>query len=149
MRRLTMLLAAMISVIALSGCANSGDYRHSAKNQVLTGFYAVVERVDRVQFDSHVGEGAAIGALDGLLHNVYGDSHDRFLGAVFGAFFGALTTAIVEGDTTGYEYQLQSLDGEYLSVIMDDREASVGDCVVVSIAGDVYLTRQPDRYCYE
>ena len=148
MRRFTMTLSAMISAIALSGCVSSGDYHHSAKNQVSTGFYAVVERVKPVKFKSHVGEGAAIGAVDGFMHNIYGDADDRLFGAVVGAFFGALVTSIAEGDTNGYEFHLQDLNGEYLSVILDDKDASVGDCVIVTMAGDVYLTPQADRYCY-
>jgi outer membrane lipoprotein SlyB len=149
MRRLKMTLSAIICAISLSACVSSGDYHHSAKNQVSTGFYAVVERVDKIKFKSHVGQGAAIGAADGFLHNIYGDADDRLFGAVVGAFFGALVTSIAEGDTNGFEFHLQDLNGEYLSVILDDKDASVGDCVIVTIAGEVYLTRQADHYCFE
>ena len=149
MRRTSIMLAAIVSVLILSGCASSGGYKRSASKQIVEKFYARVERVDVIQYESQVGQGAAIGAIDGFVHNIYGSSEDRIFGALFGAFVGAVVTTIVEGDTTGYEYELQDLNGEYLSVILDNREASVGDCVIVTIAGDIYIKRQPDDFCYE
>lgn len=148
MRHLLMLLLVSISIVTLSGCANSGGYKHSSKNQIVSEFYAVVEHVDTVKFESHVGEGAAIGALDGLFYNSYGDSNDRVFGVLFGAFFGALVTSIAEGDTTGYEFQLQDLEGQYLRIILDDKDADVGDCVAVTMAGDTYIRQLADEYCF-
>lgn len=149
MPRLNLSLLAIIAVIVLSGCANSSGLHNSSRNQVVSEFYATVETVDTVQFESHVGEGAAIGAVDGFLSNVYGDSRDRLYGAVFGAFFGALVTSIAEGDTTGYRYQLQDLNGEYLTVVLDDKDALLGDCVIVTLASEVYLELVSPHNCYD
>ena len=149
MHRSFVIMLVSICIVALSGCVSSGDYQHTSRNQIVTEFYAVVESVDTIKFESHVGQGAAIGALDGFVHNAYGDAHDRFLGAMFGVVFGALVTSIAEGDTTGYEFQLQDLDGQYLSVILDDKNAGVGDCVMVTIAGSTYIRRLADDYCFE
>lgn len=148
MPRLPLTLPAMIAVVLLSACASSDGMHNSSRNQVISEFYATVENVDTVKFESHVGEGAAIGAVDGFISNVYGDSRDRLFGAVWGAFFGALVTSIVEGDTTGYRYQLHALDGEYLTVVLDDKDAHLGDCVIVTLAGEVYLELVSPDNCY-
>jgi outer membrane lipoprotein SlyB len=133
----------------LSACTSSGEIHNSSRNQMITTFYATVESTQEVEFESHVEEGAAIGAIDGFLSNAYGDSKDRLFGAMWGAFFGALVTSIIEGDTDGYQYQLEDLYGDLHTVILEDNKASLGDCVLVTVSGVVDITLVSDDYCYE
>ncbi|MGJ8681346.1 hypothetical protein [Paraglaciecola sp.] len=147
MHRLFSHLSIFFSVFLLGACANSAHVDHQAKNQFVTEFYALVEDVQKVKFKSHVGEAAAIGAVDGVVGNLHGDSDDMLAGAIIGGLFGGLITAIIEGDTTGYEYQLAAIDGDMVNVIVDDKEAQQGECVQVRVAGEVHMYPRPMSYC--
>ena len=141
--------ATRVGVIFLTGCANSNYVDHQAKNQFVTEFYAWVENVEKIKFRSYVGEGAAIGAVDGLLNNARGNRHDMLAGAIVGGLFGGLLTALFEGDTHGYEYQLAAVDGDLVSVIADNKSAEQGQCVSVRVAGDVRIRLEPMDACEE
>ena len=119
MRIQKLFIVAVSSLLFLSACSSSGGMHSSARNQMVTTFYATVESMQEIEFESYVEEGAALGAIDGLLSNAYGDSKDRLFGAMWGAFFGALVTSIVEGDTDGYQYQLEDLYGDDHTVILE------------------------------
>lgn len=147
MRKLFPFTSLILCTGLLTACANSEHVDHQAKNQFVTEFYALVEDVHKVKFKSHVGEGAAIGAADGFLNNLHGDRNDMLGAAIIGGLFGGLLTAIFEGDTTGYEYQLAAVDGDVVNVIVDDKGAIEGECVKVRVAGDVRLYPQPMSYC--
>jgi hypothetical protein len=139
----------IIAILFLSACANSNHVDHQAKNQFVTEFYAWVENVEKIKFESHVGEGAAIGAVDGLLSNSRGNSQDMLAGAIIGGLFGGLLTALFEGNTNGYEYQLAAVDGDLVNVISEDKAAEQGQCVSVRVAGDVRIRREPMAVCDE
>lgn len=129
----------ILGITFLSACANPNHVDHQAKNQFVTEFYAWVEDVEKIKFKSYVGEGAAIGAVDGVLNNMRGNSQDMLAGAIVGGLFGGLITALFEGDTNGYEYQLAAVDGDLVSVIAEDKAAEQGQCVSVRVAGDVRI----------
>lgn len=149
MQKQYFLIGAIISILMVSACTSSGEIHNSARNQMVTTFYATVESKQDVEFESHVEEGAAIGAIDGFLSNAYGDSQDRLFGAMWGAFFGALVTSIVEGDTNGYQYQLEDLYGDRHTVILEDEKAHIGDCVMVTVSGVVDIDLVSDQHCYQ
>jgi outer membrane lipoprotein SlyB len=137
----------ILGIFFLSACANTNHASHQAKNQFVTEFYAWVENVEKIKFKSYVGEGAAIGAVDGLLSNARGNSQDMLAGAIIGGLFGGLLTALFEGDTNGYEYQLAAVDGDIVSVIAEDKAAERGQCVSVRVAGDVRIRLEPMAAC--
>jgi outer membrane lipoprotein SlyB len=139
----------ILGIFFLSACANSNHVDHQAKNQFVTEFYAWVENVEKIKFKSHVGEGAAIGAVDGLLNNVRGNSQDMLAGAIIGGLFGSILTALFEGNTNGYEYQLEAVDGDLVSVIAQHKAAEQGQCVSVRVAGDVRIRLEPMAACDE
>ena len=149
MQRKLMFLPLMLGLATLYGCANSNDYDRQAKNQFVTEFFALVENVEKVRFKSYVGEGMAVGAVDGLLNSSRGNRDDMIAGAIVGAFFGGLLTAVFEGSTSGYEYQLQAVDGDIVNVIVDKKAANEGDCVIVRVAGDVRISKIPIDLCIE
>lgn len=74
MRKQYSLISVILSLFFISACTSSGEIHNSARNQMVTTFYATVESMQEVEFESHVEEGAAIGAIDGLLSNAYGNS---------------------------------------------------------------------------
>ncbi|MGS2720682.1 hypothetical protein [Paraglaciecola aestuariivivens] len=130
-----------------SSCANSDHFDPQAKNQFVTEFYAWVEGVEKVKFQSYAGQAAAIGAVDGLLHNLDGNREDMLAGLLVGGLFGGLVTALFEGDNTGYEYQLAAIDGDRVNVIASHKPASVGQCVSVIVAGKVKISPLPEALC--
>tara|TARA_R110000751_G_scaffold15290_5_gene49464 strand:+ start:31766 stop:32239 length:474 start_codon:yes stop_codon:yes gene_type:complete len=149
MRKFCVVPVTLIGFFFLTACANSQHVDHQAKNQFVTEFYAWVENVEKIKFKSYVGEGTAIGAVDGLLSNARGNRQDMLAGAIIGGLFGGLLTALMEGDTTGYEYQLAAVDGDLVSVIADDKSAEQGQCVSVRVAGDVRIRLEPMGMCNE
>ncbi|HAQ48351.1 MAG TPA: hypothetical protein DCR37_04820 [Glaciecola sp.] len=96
---------------------------------------------------SFVAEGAAIGAVDGLLSNARGNRQDMLAGGIIGGLFGGLLTALFEGNTNGYEYQLSAVDGDIVSVIAQHKAAQKGQCVSVRVAGDVRIKLEPMTAC--
>ena len=149
MYKLSVVAPTLFGVFLLSACANSNHVDHKAKNQFVTEFYAWVEHVEKIKFKSYVGEGAAIGAVDGLLNNARGNSQDMLAGAIIGGLFGGLLTSLFEGNTQGYEYQLAAVDGDLVSVISEDKSAHQGQCVSVRVAGDVRIRLEPMAACEE
>ncbi len=149
MSKLSVVTSTIFGVVFLSACANSSHVDHQAKNQFVTEFYAWVENVEQIKFKSYVGEGAAIGAVDGLLNNARGNSQNMLAGAIIGGLFGGLLTALFEGNTKGYEYQLAAVDGDLVSVIAEDKAAEQGQCVSVRVAGDVRIRLEPMAACEE
>tara|TARA_B110000908_G_C10058558_1_gene359500 strand:+ start:92 stop:565 length:474 start_codon:yes stop_codon:yes gene_type:complete len=149
MHKISVVTSTILGIFFLSACANSNHVSHQAKNQFVTEFYAWVENVEKIKFKSYAGEGAAIGAVDGLLNNARGDSKDMLAGAIIGGLFGGLLTALFEGETNGYEYQLAAVDGDLVSVIAEDKSAEQGQCVSVRVAGDVRIKLEPMDACDE
>jgi len=149
MIKLSVVPPTILGLFLLSACANSNHASHQAKNQFVTEFYAWVENVEEIKFKSYVGEGAAVGAVDGLLNNARGNSQDMLAGAIIGGLFGGLLTALFEGNTNGYEYQLAAVDGDLVSVIAEDKAAEQGQCVSVRVAGDVRIKLEPMAACEE
>jgi hypothetical protein len=147
MYKFSVVASTIFGICFLSACANSNHVDHQAKNQFVTEFYAWVENVEKIKFKSYVGEGAAIGAVDGLLRNARGNRQDMFAGGLIGGLFGGLLTALFEGDTNGYEYQLAAVDGDLVSVIAQNKAAHKGQCVSVRVAGDVRIRLEPMAAC--
>jgi len=139
----------LLGMFFLSACANPNHVDHQAKDQFVTEFYAWVENVEKIKFKSYVGEGAAIGAFDGLLNNARGNSQDMLAGAIIGGLFSGLLTALFEDGTNGYEYELAAVDGDLVSVISKNKSAEQGQCVSVRVAGDVRISLRPMTACEE
>lgn len=140
-------ISAVVVVTGLSGCASKDALPHYAKNQFVTEFYAYVGHVEEVEFRSHVGEAALGGATIGALEAVDGNSEDIVVAALVGGALAGIFTAAVEGNRTGYEYSLDAIDGDRVLVIVEDRSAVAGDCVLVRVAGDVFIIPVDYAHC--
>ncbi|MDM7859511.1 hypothetical protein QTP81_02685 [Alteromonas sp. ASW11-36] len=148
MQNNTLQLASIISILMLlSGCAHSGYYARQEANQFVTEFYAWVDDIETVRFDSNVEENMLIGATHGAVSWGYYDSHDALQGAIWGGLLAGLITAAIEGDNEGYEYQLSAVDGDYVTVLTDSRDAVLGDCVRVRVAEQVRIYPVAAEYC--
>ena len=133
MKKSILLLGVASLPILLSACVNSQAIERADRGQFVTEFYAQVGNVNEVRFKSYVGPAMAVGALDGALSNVHYNSDAMIGGAIVGALFGGILTAIFEGSSRGYEYQLEAIDGDLVTVIIGNKPASRGECVRVSV----------------
>lgn len=141
------MLSAIAITAGLSGCANKDALPEYAKNQFVTEFYAYVGHVKEVEFRSYVGEAALGGAAIGALEAVDGNSDDMFVAALVGGAIAGIFTAAVEGSRTGYEYSLNAIDGDRVLAIVENSNAVAGDCVLVRVAGDVFITAVDPAEC--
>ncbi|MDC0603160.1 hypothetical protein OAP14_09075 [Aliiglaciecola sp.] len=139
-------LAAVAPILFLSACA-SGDYRQSDRNEYVTVFYAEVDQIHDVAFDSQAGEAVAVGGVWGALENADGDRGDIIGGAIVGAVFGGIINAIFEGSTKGYEYYLTAVDGDSVMVVLDHDPAEVGECVRVVMTRKVTVDLADKSHC--
>ncbi|MFT4938544.1 MAG: hypothetical protein ACI88A_001572 [Paraglaciecola sp.] len=147
MKKSILLLGAVSLPILLSACVNSQAIERADRDQFVTEFYALVGNVNEVRFKSYIGPAMAVGALDGVLNNIHADSDAMIGGAIVGALFGGILAAIFEGSSSGYEYQLEAIDGDLVTVIVGDKPASRGECVNVRVSGSVRISKQPMFYC--
>lgn len=139
-------LAVVLTTLALSACA-SGDYDLSDKNQFVSEFYAEVEQINAVEFDSQAGEAAVAGGVWGAIENADGNRENILGGAILGALFGGVITSIFEGSKEGYEYYLHAVDGDEVIVVLDHGPAEVGDCVRVRMSNEVKVYSADSRFC--
>ncbi|WP_414828274.1 hypothetical protein [Alteromonas sp. H39] len=139
--------SAVILLTGLSGCANKDALPEHAKNQFVTEFYAYVGYVKDVEFKSYVGEATLGGAAIGALEAADGNSNDMFVAALIGGAIAGIFTAAVEGNRTGYEYSLNAIDGDRVLAIVEHSDAVAGDCVLVRVAGDVFITPVAHAEC--
>lgn len=133
--------------LLLGACTSSNHITDADKGQFVTEFYAYVYDISDVKFESDVGPAAATWGLAGALENSRGDSGDILGGALVGAFFGGLFQAVFEGPRKGYEYELDAVDGDRVTVVLDYSPANVGDCVKVRVASKVSIKRATASLC--
>jgi hypothetical protein len=90
------------------------------KKKFVTAFCARGENVEKLKLKPYVGQGAAIVTVDGLLDNASGNRQNMFVGGVISGLFGGLLTTLFEVKDNGYEYQLAALNGDLVSVIVEE-----------------------------
>lgn len=142
---LTMSVLAAVSTV-LSGCVAVTGIPEHGRNQFVTEFYAYVISYEEGEFDSHVDEAVLVGASHGAIANL-GYRGDVLEGAIWGGLIAGVVTAIFEGDNTAYIYELEAVDGDLVSVATDYYAARPGDCVKVTVAGDVQINRVSSYRC--
>lgn len=132
-------------LLMLTGCATH-DYEYEDRNQFVTEFYAHVEQVYPIEFESEVGRTAVTWGLWGALENSHGNRSQILGGAIAGALLGGVITSLFEGSNQGYEYYLRATDGDQVVVVLDHYPADVGECVRVRMSNTVkvYSTNQPN-----
>ena len=142
MKVLKVSITLLMAAFWFTGCASNDSYSKYEKydsDSFVTEFYAWVDNVETVRFDSDVGENVLIGATHGAISGVHFDRHHALRGAIIGGFLAGLVTAIVEGTNKGYEYELSAIDGDSVIVLSERHSAELGDCVVVRVANSVRI----------
>lgn len=129
---------ALVWAYMLSGCVAVTGIPEHGRNQFVTEFYAYVIDIEYGEFDSHVDEAIWVGASHGAIANL-GYRGNVLEGAVLGGLIAGAMTAVFEGDRRAYIYELEAVDGDIVSVVTDYKPALPGECVQVTVAGDVTL----------
>lgn len=133
--------------LAVTSCTANHHLDNADRNQFVTEFYAYVHNVDQVEFDSHADEAALSWGLWGALENSHGNRGDIFAGALISAMLGGAITSLLEGSNDGFEYQLDAIDGDRVTVVVDYYPAAPGDCVRVRVSGDVDIYLESVEQC--
>jgi outer membrane lipoprotein SlyB len=90
-----------------------------------------VEQAQRVQLDSNAGKGALLGGALGWAATRNKSSAKQAGGALVGAAAGGGIANRSQGDRTGMQYVIRTGQGSAITVVTDQTEIQVGDCVTV------------------
>ncbi len=145
--QLKILSSLILLALGLTSCTNTHELSNSDRSQFVTEFYAYVYNVHEVEFESQAEEAALTWGLWGALENSHGNRSDIFAGAIVSAVLGGMITSFMEGPNDGFEYQLDAIDGDRVTVVVDYYPADPGDCVMVRVAGKVDIYAQPKEFC--
>ncbi len=138
-RRLTLSLSALLIV---AGCATEGP-RPGASTRVTIGTVVGARQVD---MNAQTGRNALLGGAAGWALARNQSSARQGMAAAAGAGLGAAAANARAG--RGMQYSVRSADGAMLTVVTDQREVRVGDCVAVEeTAGTANIRRVSTALC--
>jgi len=103
----------------------------------------IVERAQQVQFDAQAGRGALLGGAAGWALARNQSSGRQAVAAAAGAGLGAATRNRRQGGA-GMQYTVRTSQGSAITIVTDQTEVRVGDCVSVEETGDVANIRRVD-----
>jgi hypothetical protein len=127
----------VLTVVGLCPMADAAKAGATAKTTV-----GIVERAETVQLDSNAGAGVLVGGTLGLLSAKGKSGSKKARNAIIGAAAGGAIAGASQGDTTGRKYTVRTGQGSVVSIISDQKEVRVGDCVVIEESGDTANIRR-------
>jgi len=133
--------------LLLTGCANmsTDPGTGSSRNSLISVAYGTVENVQQVQMKPNYGAGSLIGGALGLLASSHYSTGSQILGAAAGAGLGALVSKETAG--TANQYTVTLVNGNTVSVVTDQSEIDVGDCVSVEQGEHTNIRRVSSSFC--
>jgi outer membrane lipoprotein SlyB len=134
-------VAMFLSCAVLAGSATVEAQRRGDSARITIG---VVEGAQRVQFDSGAGKGALLGGAAGWALARNQSSGRQAAAAAGGALLGSGVQKSRNAGT-GMRYTVRSSAGSAISVVTDQTEVRIGDCVSVEETGDVANIRRVDN----
>ena len=102
----------------------------------------IVERSEDVTLDSNAGKGALVGGTLGLLSAGGKSSSTKARNAILGAGAGGAIAGASQGDRSARRYTVRTGTGSTISIVSDQKEIRVGDCVVVEEVKDTANVRR-------
>jgi outer membrane lipoprotein SlyB len=138
--KLHSIIATLITGATLVGSIEALAQRRGDNASITIG---IVERAQQVQLDAQAGRGALLGGAAGWALARNQSSAGQALGAAAGAGLGAAASNRRRGGT-GMQYTVRTSQGSAISVVTDQTEVRVGDCVSVEQTGDVANIRRVD-----
>jgi outer membrane lipoprotein SlyB len=138
MRALTV---AILSLSLLGACQSAQSQRAGQSARISVG---IVEGAERVQLDSQAGRGSLVGgALGwGLARNQ--SSGRQAAAALGGAALGGASANRRQGDQSAMRYTVRTGDGSVVTVVTDQTEIHLGDCVLVEETSNGANVRRKD-----
>jgi hypothetical protein len=128
-----MKIVLLITLTALIFTADASAQRSGQSMSVQTG---VVIAAQAVNLQSAAGRGAAVGGIVGLAATSSNRSTSRRLrNTAIGAGTGALIARGAQGNLDGMQYTVEVGPGSRITVVTDQTQVRVGDCVNVEQAG--------------
>jgi hypothetical protein len=128
-----MKIVILITLTALLFIADASAQRSGQSMSVQTG---VVIAAQAVNLQSAAGRGAAVGGVVGLAATSSNRSTSRRIrNTAIGAGTGALIARGAQGNLDGMQYTVEVGPGSRITVVTDQTEIRVGDCVNVEQAG--------------
>ena len=137
-------------VIILVSICLSGSAVAQRAGQSMSVQTGVVVAAQAVNLQSAAGRGAAVGGVVGLAATSSNRSTSRRLrNTAIGAGTGALIARGAQGNLDGMQYTVETGPGSRITVITDQTEVRVGDCVNVEQAGSgtANVRRVSDALC--
>lgn len=131
----------LLSSIVLVGSMSASAQRRGDSARITIG---TVEGAQRVKFDSGAGKGALLGGAVGWAIARNQSSGRQAAAAAAGAGLGAASANSRHGGT-GMQYTVRTSAGSAITVVTDQTEVRVGDCVSVEETGDVANIRRVDN----
>lgn len=144
--RLSCVRTAMATIAA--GACITGAALAQRAGESATVQFGVVKTAQPIELTSDAARGALVGGTLGLA-SAGGRSTSRTVrNSIVGATVGAAATAAAEGSRSGMSYTVQKVDGATVTVVTDQRDVRVGDCVAVERVGQTAnIRRTSDSYC--
>ena len=102
----------------------------------------VVERAEPVTLDSNAGKGALVGGTLGLLSAKGKSSSSKARNAIIGAGAGGAIADASQGDRSAFRYTVRTGTGSNVTIVSDQKEVRVGDCVAVEESGSTANIRR-------
>jgi hypothetical protein len=141
---------ALISGLALCFLLLAGTASAQRSGQSMTVQTGVVVGAQAVNLQSAAGRGAAVGGVVGLATTSSRASSSRRLrNTAIGAGTGALIARGAQGNLDGKQYTIETGPGSRITVVTDQTQVRVGDCVNVEQAGagTANVRRVSDALC--
>lgn len=126
----------IVFIIALTALLFTADASAQRSGQSMSVQTGVVIAAQAVNLQSAAGRGAAVGGVVGLATTSSNRSTSRRIrNTAIGAGTGALIARSAEGSLDGMQYTIEVGPGSQITVVTDQTEVRVGDCVNVEQAG--------------
>ena len=138
--------SALACLIIVGMCPSAMAAQAGAMARTTVG---VVERAETVKLDSNAGKGALVGGTLGLLSARGKSSGTQARNAIIGAGAGGAIAAGSQGDRSGRQYTVRTSSGTGITIISDQQEVRVGDCVVVEESGSTANIRRVSQVMCE
>jgi len=120
---------ATVGLCALAVVSSAALAQKSGQSARIT--VGKVEQAQRVQHDSNAGKGAPVGGALGWAATRNKSSSKQAGGALWGAAAGGAVANRSQGDRTGMQYVIRTGQGSAITVVTDQTEIRIGDCVTV------------------
>ena len=130
----------LLLLVLVAGCMAANAQRRGDSANITIG---VVEGAQRIEFDANAGRGALLGGAAGWALARNQSSGRQAAAAAAGAGLGAASRNRRHGGT-GMQYVVRTSAGSAVTVVTDQTEVRIGDCVSVEQTGDTANIRRVD-----